>query len=200
MAPFTQSIVGWFQYLEYALGGKPAQTQTSASEQQSLQYYASGKQKLVEIGVYQGANTYRLRRVMSPHGVIIAVDPYFRSLGGLKGYGWLRTIAHAEVAKSDNGKVVWIEDLGKNAAAHPLVQPYLPVDFLFIDADHSWDGIAGDWNAWSQHIAAGGIVALHDSANCDFDSARFTKEVIIPDQRFVLLETVDTLTVFRKLA
>lgn len=137
---------------------------------------------------------------MAQQGVIIAVDPYVRSLGGLKRYGWLRSIAHAEVAKSSNGRVIWVEDLGKNAAAHPSVQPYLTVDFVFIDADHSWDGIAGDWNAWNRQIAIGGIVALHDSANCDFDSARFTKEVIIPDRCFQHLDTVDTLTVFQKLA
>jgi predicted O-methyltransferase YrrM len=199
MLPFTQSLVGWFRYFEYKTGIKPAHTQTSVKEQQCLQWFASGKKRLAEIGVYQGANTRRLREVMDPQGVIIAVDPYFRSLAGIKGYGWMRNIAHSEVAKCKKGSVVWIEDLGRNAATHPSIQRYLPIDFLFIDADHSWAGISGDWYTWCVLIENDGIVALHDSVNCNFDSARFTKEVIVPDKRFQLVETVDTLTVFRKL-
>jgi predicted O-methyltransferase YrrM len=199
MLPYMQSVVGWFHYFEYKVGARPAQTQTSAKEQQCLQRHASGKKRLVEIGVYQGANTRRLRETMASQGVIIAVDPYFRSLAGIKGYGWMRNIAHSEVAKCGNGSVVWIEDLGRNAAAHSSIQRYLPIDFLFIDADHSWEGISGDWRAWNDLLSKDGIVALHDSANCGFDSARFTKEIIVPDKRFQLLETVDTLSVFRRL-
>jgi predicted O-methyltransferase YrrM len=37
-----------------------------------------------------------------------------------------------------------------------------PVDMVFIDGDHSYDGCCGDIWAWFPHIKAGGIIAVHD--------------------------------------
>lgn len=37
----------------------------------------------------------------------------------------------------------------------------LPVDFLFIDGDHSFEGLQGDWMAWKSHVALHGVVAQH---------------------------------------
>jgi hypothetical protein len=78
------------------------------------------------------------------------------------------------------------------------------VDFAFIDGDHSYEGLRGDWEAWSALVAEGGVVALHDSRSCDArriddaGSVRFTAEVIARDSRFEVLEEVDTLTVLRR--
>jgi predicted O-methyltransferase YrrM len=37
-----------------------------------------------------------------------------------------------------------------------------PVDFLFIDADHSYDSVKRDFELWSPLVRSGGIVAFHD--------------------------------------
>jgi methyltransferase family protein len=39
----------------------------------------------------------------------------------------------------------------------------LPVDFLFIDADHSYEAVKMDWKEWFPKVQKGGYVALHDS-------------------------------------
>lgn len=39
---------------------------------------------------------------------------------------------------------------------------YGPVDFLFIDGDHSYDGTLLDWEWYSPLVRPGGIVAIHD--------------------------------------
>lgn len=39
-----------------------------------------------------------------------------------------------------------------------------PLDFVFIDGDHSYAGCAGDIEAWLPHIKVGGVVAIHDYA------------------------------------
>jgi hypothetical protein len=55
-------------------------------------------------------------------------------------------------------------------------------------------------------IEAGGIVALHDSRSSndrvidDAGSVKVTNEVILPDRRFDIIDAVDTLTVFKKVA
>ena len=104
-----------------------------------------------------------------------------------------------EVERAINGTVFWVETLGCKATSHPAVASYLPVDMLFIDGDHSWQGISGDWMAWSDHIASDGIVALHDSINSgQCGSECFTQEVVLHDKRFEFIETIDTLTVVKR--
>jgi predicted O-methyltransferase YrrM len=77
-----------------------------------------------------------------------------------------------------------------------------PIDFLFIDADHSWTGIARDWTDWVPHVVPGGIIALHDSRSVegreDLDSVRFTDDVVLRDPRVRRLEVVDSLTVLER--
>ena len=92
---------------------------------------------------------------MHDQGVVIAIDPYCRSFGGILGAGWDRRIAHREVSKSSRGAVIWVEMLGRDAPLHSQVKSRMAVDFIFVDGDHSWDGIKGDWLAWRGHISGG---------------------------------------------
>lgn len=39
---------------------------------------------------------------------------------------------------------------------------YGPVNLVFVDGDHSYEGAAGDITAWLPHIEKGGIIAVHD--------------------------------------
>lgn len=36
------------------------------------------------------------------------------------------------------------------------------IDLLFIDADHSYEGVSADWKNWSPFVRKGGIIAFHD--------------------------------------
>jgi predicted O-methyltransferase YrrM len=75
---------------------------------------------------------------------------------------------------------------------------------VFIDGDHSYEGLKADWEGWSRLIAPGGIIALHDSRSTpdrpidDWGSARFTRDVIEPDPNFQIVEAVDSLTVLQR--
>ena len=37
-----------------------------------------------------------------------------------------------------------------------------PIDFLFIDGDHSFEGVSADFSDYSPLVAPGGLIALHD--------------------------------------
>lgn len=39
----------------------------------------------------------------------------------------------------------------------------LAIDYLHIDADHSYAGVRGDFDAWSPLVAPGGAITLHDT-------------------------------------
>jgi len=133
---------------------------------------------------------------MDPDGTLFAVDPF---PAGRLGFSLQQRIAHHEVAGIENGRVTWVRATGADAA-----RDHTPVDFVFIDGDHSEQGLLADWNAWSPLVASGGIVALHDSRSSndrlidDAGSVKVTNEVILPDRRFELIDAVDTLTVLRR--
>jgi hypothetical protein len=157
----------------------------------------------VEIGVWHGVTSSLLRSVMAPEGVLFAVDPFPT---GRLGVSLQRIIAHREVARRRNGTVRWVLTTGVEAGRQFAEERSDPVDFIFIDGDHSYEGLRGDWTAWSDLVAPSGIVALHDSRSCptrqidNAGSARFSREVILRDPRFELIESVDTLSVLRRKA
>lgn len=181
------------------IGLVAAETQTTAAERDCLARHASGKRKLAEIGVWHGVTTRRLRQAMAPDAILLAVDPY--PVGRLR-FSMPMVIARSEVRKIANGSVKWLRHASVEAAG--ALGPSEVFDFIFIDAEHTYEGLKADWISWSSRLAPGGIVGLHDSRSTlqrpipDAGSVRFTSEVILNDPRFELMETVDSLTILRR--
>jgi predicted O-methyltransferase YrrM len=184
-------------FLLWSAGLAEPETQTTPAERECLARHAAGRRRVAEIGVWHGVTTCRLRAALAPDGVLFAVDPFPR---GRLGFSMQRVIAHREVSRIPNGAVRWLEMTGAEAAR--VVEP--GVELVFIDGDHSYDGLRADWEAWAERVAPGGVVALHDSRDtperpiADAGSVRFTAERILHDERFAPVEAVDSLTVVRR--
>jgi hypothetical protein len=77
-------------------------------------------------------------------------------------------------------------------------------DFIFMDGDHSWEGISRDWTEWSPRVSHQGWMVVRDTCRTDpvesahLDSYRFYEEIICKDPGFELVEQVDSLTVLRR--
>jgi predicted O-methyltransferase YrrM len=185
------------RYARYRLGLTQASTQTTAAEQACLSRHAYGRRSLVEIGVMHGATTALLRSVMSPEGIVTRID---RHPPGRLFVSFERLVAKRELGRHARGRAVLLRQWSHEAARDWMA----PIDFLFIDGDHSWAGIERDWRNWSTHVVAGGVVALHDSRpmpDCEpLDSVRFAEEVILRDERFTVIDAVDSLTVLERVA
>jgi hypothetical protein len=129
--------------------------------------------------------------------VVTGIDPFPK---GRLGFSIPMAVARREIGKSANGTCRLVRRSGE-AAARSWTDP---VDFLFIDGDHTWEGLRGDWQGFSPHVVPGGIVCLHDSRSSasrdieDAGSVRYTREVILRDPRFRVVETVETLTVLER--
>lgn len=72
-----------------------------------------------------------------------------------------------------------------------------PIRVLLIDADHSYNGVRGDFEAWFPHVAPNGLVIFHDYAMAPV--ARFVDEVrnsdpTIADAPGLVAENVYALT------
>jgi predicted O-methyltransferase YrrM len=186
--------------LRWRIGLSDVHTWTLPEEIACVARHAAGRTRLAEIGVWQGATTRQLRSGMAPDATLFAVDPYPT---GRLGISYQKIIAHREVGRVINGSVVWLEQTGVEAAADPIVRAAAPFDFVFIDGDHTYEGLHGDWSAWSPLIAPSGIVALHDSVlpaggGASAGSMRYFAEVISRDDRFETIETLHSLSVLRR--
>lgn len=189
------------QFALWALGLAPAETYYSEAECACLARHAAGRRRLAEIGCWQGVNTRRLRRAMAPDGVLFAIDPY---PAGRLGFSAARIIARREVDKETNGTVRWVRMTDLDAARWFAAAGEPPLDFVFSDSLNTFDGFAATWLSWSRHAAPGARYALANSRSSpekDIESAgsvRYTREVLVKDPRFRVVETVGTLTVLEK--
>ena len=190
-----------FHFGLWCLGLARAETQTTAAERACLARHAAGKKRLVEIGVWHGVTTRVLQSTMAEHGVLYAVDPF--PVGRLR-FSMQEVIARREISRAHDRSIVWIRTTSVEAAREYAVSGCPPVDFVFIDGDHSYEGLRGDWENWSSLVASNGIIALHDSRSSAgrsigaAGSVCFTSDVVLNDRCFDVVEVVDTLTVLRR--
>lgn len=188
-------LVGFL--LQY-LNVKPAYSETILSERNCLAKHASGKKSLVEVGVFQGVTTCALRKAMDPKGTLYGIDPFYRNRLGIC---YHQIIAERDINLLNNGNIKYLKMTSKEALLSKEWGPNPCLDFVFIDGDHSWEGIETDWLGFSPLICKGGIIALHDSRirgeGCG--SERYTNEVVLKDNRFKVIETEHSLTVLQRL-
>jgi predicted O-methyltransferase YrrM len=188
-------------YLRWRMGLARAQTQTTCAEQNCIVKHVRGKHCVVEIGVWHGVTTNLMRAAMARDGVLFAIDPY--PVGRL-GISLHQRIAHAEVAKVPGAHLKWIRKSGAEALNAAKANGLNQVDFIFIDGDHSFKGLQLDWELWNPWLAPMGVAALHDSRSTsardieEAGSVIYTRQHILCDMNFEVLEQVDSLTVLRR--
>ena len=124
----------------------------------------SGFRNGAEIGVSQGRFTMFLCAVM--HDMeMIAVDRW-EEQPGHKSEGWVGWDHEGSLArfKETTGQYfpgrVRIVRADSVAAASRIEDGSL--DFVFIDADHSYEGCKADIEAWAPKVRKGGLVCGHD--------------------------------------
>jgi predicted O-methyltransferase YrrM len=125
-------------------------------------------QTCVELGTWQGASAIPVARMIQRWGgTLTCVDTWAGELdehGGSKPNRppvmlsiCARNIVEAGVSANVRFVVARTADAAK-------VWPE-PIDFLYIDADHSEAGVAADLAAWAPHVRSGGIIAGDDYGN-----------------------------------
>jgi predicted O-methyltransferase YrrM len=172
-------------------------TQTTQAERDCLAACATGKHRVVEIGVYEGVSTLVMATAMSPRGVLYAVDPF---TPGRLGFCWSELVARKEALRSRRN-IVFIKQLSQDAAR--IIGG--DFDMIFIDADHSLAGIRQDWHDWSSRVVPDGIIALHDTRIPEhnpgvaaYGSYKYFEEQIRHDPRFALVRQVDSISILKR--
>ena len=140
---------------------RPVQVKEEITE--LLKILARRKPKfLLEIGTARGGTLFLFGRVSSLNAVIISADLPGGRFGG--GYREWRASLYKSFAiraqemylvREDSHTPSTLNIIEKILKAHKL-------DFLFIDGDHTYDGVKKDFELYSKLVSKGGIIALHD--------------------------------------
>jgi predicted O-methyltransferase YrrM len=140
---------------------KPEQVREEITE--LLKILARRKPKLVlEIGTAGGGTLLLFTRVSSSDAVIISVDLPGGRLGG--GYPEWRIPLYKSFAIHKQ-KIHLIRENSHALSTLNIVEKILEgrkLDFLFIDGDHTYDGVKTDFEMYSKLVGRGGIIAFHD--------------------------------------
>lgn len=122
----------------------------------------------VELGTWQGASAVPVARMIARWGgTLTCVDTWSGQLnedGGTlpdKAPVMLLSCARAMVDAGVSASVRLIPAMTADAAKVWSE----PIDFLYIDADHSYDGVMADLEAWVPHVRSGGLIVGDDYGN-----------------------------------
>lgn len=184
------------------LGWRKVIADHSCLEEKLIQKWAKGKETIVEIGVAEGGSARALREVASTTSNLYLVDPYLS--GRLPGLNFTKLIAHRHVNRCKNASVFWIKKF-----SHDAVRSWnKPIDFLFIDGDHSYEGCLKDWQDWSPFVVENGIVVFHDARTFEngwtkpeWGSVRVVDELFRNNKSsdWEIVDEVDSLVVVKKI-
>ncbi len=185
-------------FIRFILNLDSAQTQTSDRERVVLKKYISNATLIAEIGVFEGVNTGDFALYSPEAATIFAIDPFFK---GSLGFNYGKYIALKDWRrKGVNNKIQIIEGFSWDV----INQLPSNLDFIFIDGDHSFEGVSKDFEMYSKILSPNGIIALHDArlfengwTASDWGPVRLVEEVIKPSGKWTILDQIDSLVLIK---
>ncbi len=188
-----------FHTVGYLMGVESAATQTTATERETIRRFAAGRRRGLEIGVFEGVSTVVIAESLAQDGVLTGVDPFIK---GRLGICWGEIIARRNIRRAQLAQKV---NLVKSFSHDALTLIQGTFDFIFVDGDHSLDGIRRDWQGWSERVTKGGVMLLHDTqipahnpAVASLGSYQYYQDVIASDERFEVVAMVESLSVLQR--
>ena len=153
-----------FQYLTFSI--KVAQVKYEITKLLEILKDLTPK-IILEIGTAGGGTLYLFTRIIDPEATIISIDLPGGSFGG--GYSEWKIPLYQSFTKNQQ-KIKLLRADSHNPKTFKLVKSVLAdkkVDFLFIDGDHTYEGVKRDFNMYSGLVKEGGIIAFHDIVEHD---------------------------------
>jgi len=152
-----------FDFAFYGVGGLIKPSQIKEEFLGLLGLVRKRKPKvLMEIGTNMGGSLYMLAKAAPEDATIISIDLPGGKYGG--GYPLWKMPLYRSFARAKQG-IHLIRGDSHKAGTLEKAKGMLAgrkVDFLFIDADHSYAGVKRDFEMYGPLVANGGVIAFHD--------------------------------------
>jgi len=140
-----------------------------------------GPRTVVEIGTANGGTLYLLCYAAHPKATIASLDLPAGKFGG--GYSAWKIPLYRSFARKIQTIHLLLGDSHAESCFKDLVHALAgkEVDFLFIDADHTYEGVKRDFELYSSLVAKDGLIGFHDIApiapTADYGVRRFWEEL-----------------------
>lgn len=134
---------------------------------------------IIEIGSYRGRSTIALAKGALAGGnrPIYAIEPHEEFVGVLGGqFGPEDRCAFFQVMlKTASYKNVRLVNLSSEIITPGWKEP---VSLLWIDGDHSYQGVKNDYECWKNHLASQSYIAFDDATDQRLGPYKLIKEII----------------------
>jgi cephalosporin hydroxylase len=117
---------------------------------------------VVEIGTERGGTLFLWHELSHPEAVIVSIDLPGGVHGG--GYPFWKTFFYKRFAKN-NQQLCLIRADSRSPETLEKLRSLLDgkkIDFLFIDGDHTYNGVKTDFQNYSSFMSPDGMIAFHD--------------------------------------
>ena len=152
---------------------------------------------IVEVGSYRGRSTCALAygSAAGHQAPIYAFDPHEEFQGVLGGaFGPEdRGAFYRAMLRTGAYRLVRLLNIGCDVVAPQWKEP---VNLLWIDGDHSYEGVKQDVEHWRPHLMDGAVVAFDDSVDEDCGPYRLIQEITV-DGAFERIDLVGKVSVLR---
>jgi cephalosporin hydroxylase len=135
----------------------------------------------LEIGTAQGGTLLFLTRLASPQATIASVDLPGGKFGG--GYSTRRQWFYQRFARRGQHLHLLRGDSHSSEMQERVKAAFdgQPLDYVFIDGDHRYEGVKRDFEMYGSMVRKGGLIAFHDIVDGPSDAVggvpRFWREV-----------------------
>jgi predicted O-methyltransferase YrrM len=128
----------------------------------------------VELGTWQGASAIPVARAIRRWGgTLFCVDTWAGDVRQPNTVGesapWMLVSCARNIMEAGVGANVRLIPATTREAAARWTQP---IDYLYIDADHSYEGVRADLRAWVPHVKPGGLILGDDYGHHLFPGVR----------------------------
>jgi predicted O-methyltransferase YrrM len=119
---------------------------------------------ILEIGTHRGGTLYLWTRLAQPNATLISIDLPRGKFGG--GYSPFRLPIYRRFARANQQLHLLRADSHDGSTLNKTERLLAgrPLDLLFIDGDHTFDGAKRDWQMYSPLVRPGGLIVFHDIA------------------------------------
>jgi predicted O-methyltransferase YrrM len=137
---------------------------------------------ICEVGTDRGGTLYLWSKSVRPDGLVISIDlprTYRKSLNRFFRFAFF-----------EKKRIYFLRENSQSLTCQERVRRILngkPIDFLFIDGDHSYEGAKKDFLLYAPFVKKSGIIAFHDILDaCGVD--RFWSEIRKGHRHYEIVE------------
>jgi cephalosporin hydroxylase len=117
---------------------------------------------VVEIGTADGGTLFLSAMLADPSATLISIDLQDGQFGG--GYPTWKRPLYESLAR-ENQQIILLQGDSHEPSMYDNLLKSLggrKVDYLFIDGDHTYEGVRMDFEMYSPLVRSGGFIAFHD--------------------------------------